>query len=131
MATDSREAPFIAAPVDVYWNIHRRVYSVRSRRSGRIIEHMQALTLQGPIRLVVNPGGLAAVLASGRKNVHAFLRSDSYRPGASCADGLRGLTYNPRREGAWVWSDNRAPIGRDLSSVVCTIKDGLPVVKGF
>tara|TARA_Y100000114_G_scaffold103812_1_gene96997 strand:+ start:1184 stop:1615 length:432 start_codon:yes stop_codon:yes gene_type:complete len=59
--------------VEVYWNLHKRCWSVRSIATGRIIAHRESLHLMH-VKWVVQPGGRARVLREGKKNVHAFAR---------------------------------------------------------
>ena len=63
-------------PVDVYWNLHRDLFSVRSRRRsdyGRVIGHVERFHLTD-VSFVVNEAGRQRVLREKRKNVHAFVR---------------------------------------------------------
>ena len=73
--------------VDVYWNLHRRLFSIRSRERGsygRVISHAPFLGLYNP-RPVVSEAGRQRVIREGRKNVHAVIRGeldmDSSYPG--------------------------------------------------
>lgn len=73
--------------VDVYWNLHRRLFSIRSRETGsygRVISHAPFLGLYNP-RPVVSEAGRQRVIREGRKNVHAVIRGeldmDSSYPG--------------------------------------------------
>jgi len=62
--------------VEVYWNLHKHCWSVRSTKTGRLIPvgcHREYLHLMG-VRWVVQPGGRRRVLETGKKNVHAFAR---------------------------------------------------------
>lgn len=64
--------------VDVYWNLHRRLFSVRSREKetyGRVISHATHLGLFKP-KPVVSQAGRERVLREKRKNVHAVIRGD-------------------------------------------------------
>jgi hypothetical protein len=57
--------------VDVYFNLHKHVWSVRKK--GRVVDHKETVLLQS-CRFVVQPAGHAKVLREKRKNVHAFAR---------------------------------------------------------
>lgn len=59
--------------VDVYWNVHLGCYSIRHK--GVVIGHAHKLLIEKP-RYVVNQAGRARVLATKRKEVHAFVRGD-------------------------------------------------------
>lgn len=89
--------PIVAGvPVEVYRNLNRGPgvwYSVRQQ--GRIIGHCRGITLVG-CTMVVQPAGRARVLATGRKNVHAYVR------GLPADDDLEAetwyaLRYDPRK----------------------------------
>ena len=56
---------------DVYRNLTRRVWSVRE--GGRVVEHVAEIAL-ADVRLIVQPGGRAAVIRSGHRCVHAWAR---------------------------------------------------------
>jgi hypothetical protein len=66
----------VGTKVDVYWNLHKNVFSVRSREGetrGRVIGHVHAFTLND-VEYVVSKAGREKVLRERRKNVHAFVR---------------------------------------------------------
>lgn len=86
-------------PVFVYWNLHKHLWSVRDRETGRVIARVEALSLVGAV-FVVSEAGRRRVLAEGRKNVHAGV-AGSYVPAEPPPTGEvpRGgvpVTYNPR-----------------------------------
>ncbi|GJD66480.1 hypothetical protein [Methylobacterium frigidaeris] len=56
---------------EVYRNLTRRAWSVRE--GGRVVAHLPELALRD-VRLVVRPGGRAAVLRTGQRSVHAWAR---------------------------------------------------------
>ena len=57
--------------VRIYWNLHKKVWSVQSCKSGLVIDHKQHLTLEDA-KFVVRKGGQKQVREQGKKNVHAF-----------------------------------------------------------
>ena len=57
--------------VEVYWNLRKKCYSVRSK--GKVIAHVPFITLKD-VEWVVQPGGRRRVRRQKRKNVHAFAR---------------------------------------------------------
>lgn len=68
--------PPIGTPVDLYWNLHRDVFSVHSRRRedyGLVIAHVDSFTVSD-VEFVVRESGRQKVLRERRKNVHAFVR---------------------------------------------------------
>ena len=61
--------------VEVYFNLHKKTFSVRSCRTGRVIHHTDKVHIANP-EFVVRKAGRERVLREGKKNVHAFVRGD-------------------------------------------------------
>ena len=59
--------------VFVYRNIHTNCFSVRSVKSGLVIDHMESILLRD-VEFVVGQAGWAKVIDTGTKNVHAGCR---------------------------------------------------------
>ena len=57
--------------VEVYWNLHKKCYSVRHK--GKVIAHAPFVTLKD-VTWVVQPAGRKRVLRERKKNVHAFAK---------------------------------------------------------
>ena len=116
-------------PVDVYWNLHKKVYSFKCRRSGLVIDHVNEAILLGPVMPAVQVAGLARTIKEGRKNVHAFLRTEAYSLNTDNFEIDEGveITYNPRKEGKWVTCQEREPVG-EMAYAKLTIEDGRPKV---
>ena len=112
-------------PVDVYWNLHKRCFSVRSRSRdsyGRVIAHAQSVNLRS-VSFIVSAQGRSRVLSEKRKNVHAFMRGVWSCEVASCEIPI---TYNPYNSGTFMsgtvsvssasavygWVDKNQPIVR-------------------
>lgn len=67
--------------VDIYWNLHKRVFSVRAvdgRHKGRVVAHCHDIVLKD-VSFLVDNAGRQRVLRSRRKNVHAFVRGTILR----------------------------------------------------
>jgi len=62
--------------VEVYFNLHKYVWSVRSARTGRVILHTDKVHIRNP-EFVVRQAGRERVLREGKKNVHAFVRGEA------------------------------------------------------
>lgn len=99
--------------VDVYWNVHLKMYSIRSK--GVVIGHAKAVLVRDA-EFVVQPAGNAKVRATGRKVVHAFVRGhlEAWQ-GESTTTGDRRYVYP-----IWDASDRRYAraahtIGRQVS----------------
>ena len=64
--------------VDIYFNLHKRVYSIRSREPhnyGKVIGHAHTIGIYPP-KGVVSEKGRQRVLVEQRKNVHAVIRGE-------------------------------------------------------
>lgn len=80
--------------VQVYFNLHKRLFSVRDATTRKVITHTESISLYN-VRFKVSAAGRRRVLREGRKNVHAYAEGfvSSVEYGASiCA---RRVTYNP------------------------------------
>lgn len=62
--------------VEVYFNLHKYVWSVRSAKTGRVILHTDKVHIRNP-EFVVRQAGRERVLREGKKNVHAFVRGEA------------------------------------------------------
>lgn len=63
----------IGEQVDVYFNLHRKCFSVRSTCDRIVIAHVGSFLL-GDVVPIVSKAGKERVRRTGVKNVHAFLR---------------------------------------------------------
>lgn len=92
--------------VEVYYNLHKKCWSVRSCKTGRVIKHADSLAMRD-CKFVVRPAGREKVRREGRKNVHAFVRG--YIDEASKTPPTHILvTYNPYKHDTFVapwWGD--------------------------
>ena len=70
---DINNVPISAVPVDVYRNLHKNTWSIRSRTTGRVIARADNVVVKN-VKFVVQPAGRQRVLDEERKNVHAFVR---------------------------------------------------------
>lgn len=59
--------------VDVYRNLHKKIWSIRDRKTGRVVDHKEYVYVLDA-KFIVQPAGRQKVLQEGRKNVHAFVR---------------------------------------------------------
>ena len=57
--------------VRVYWNLHKKCWSIQDAKSGLVIDHRYDVTLE-QAKFVVRKGGQKRVREEGKKNVHAF-----------------------------------------------------------
>lgn len=91
-------------PVEVYRNLQRGGYSIRQR--GRVVAHADEVALALAI-FHVSEAGRQRVLATGHKNVHAWIRGVLIGP--PCLPLERSVRYNPRT-GATFVDDRGRPV---------------------
>jgi len=94
--------------IDVYYNLHRHLWSCKCRSTGRVIRHAHTVVTPFSAKLVVREAGRQQVLREGRKNVHAFARVgdadtaykvDGWEAFAKGLPGVVQVSYNPYRAG--------------------------------
>ena len=113
--------------VEVYFNLHKKTFSVRSCRTGRVIHHTDKVHIANP-EFVVRKAGRERVLREGKKNVHAFVRGDvtffnlMYRP------TLDTLTYNPYKYVSFVDKQTEEPVYK-ASRAWLTVTDKIPTIQ--
>ena len=95
------------ANVEVYWNLHKKLYSVR--QSGKVVDHLPALIIKKP-RFVVQPAGNAKVVNTGVKNVHAFVRGAIEQRRFWWGDELKLVNYNPFQGSYFYYADTKTQI---------------------
>ena len=86
----------VGQEVRVYWNLAKDVFSVQSRKTGRVIAHVKNIQLTG-VKFNVRKGGRQRVLQEKRKNVHAFVEG-IVATNLSCgfdSEDLFKVRYNP------------------------------------
>ena len=94
----------------LYWNLHKKKWSLQDRQTGRVAHHVTAYTMYDA-KFVVRPAGQAKVRREGKKNVHAFaVGTGGFRDGiATCLSG-RPVTYNPYVNDTFVFADTGEPV---------------------
>lgn len=97
--------------VEVYFNLHKHVFSVRQCSTGRVILHTDKVHIRDP-QFVVRKSGRDRVLREGKKNVHAFVRGeiahfDDFNP-----DYLDYslVSYNPYKHDTFVDVQDVTPV---------------------
>lgn len=90
----------VGSRVRVYFNLHKRLYSVicwesGDERKGKVILHTKQVILDDCV-FIVQPAGRARVLETRQKNVHAYIQGRWSRQAPT--DGpAKSLSYNPYR----------------------------------
>ncbi len=97
----------IGQKVFVYRNLHRKCYSVKSVKTGRVIAHVDSIDLADAV-FKVSESGRQRVLKSRQKNVHAGVMG--YITDVSIVCQPIKVTYNPYRFDSFIRRDNEMPI---------------------
>ena len=97
--------------VRVYWNLHKKCYSVQDCKTGRVVHHMMGFTI-ADAKFVVRQGGRQRVLREGKKNVHAFVtgRISLNNGVATIFKGAEKVTYNPYKYDSFVTAKDEIPV---------------------
>lgn len=114
--------------VEVYWNLRKNLFSVRSVTNGRVIFHTDSIALADST-FVVRPAGRLRVLRERRKNVHAMVRglvAEFTLP--KDLNGVRWVTYDPYKHETFVYTDDDAPATTAPLVLLATNEHGRPVV---
>lgn len=120
--------------VDVYFNLHKRVWSCRCRKTGRVVRHSPVVIAPHGAGLIVREAGRLRVLAERRKNVHAFARLDHGTTSKDVADWAAfcetlkagfEVSYNPYRGGTFYRKDTGEAL-QEVASLIMLASDTGP-----
>ena len=93
----------------VYYNLHRKVWSVKALegpQKGRVVAHRESVMLLSP-EAKVSQAGRKRVLQEQRKNVHAGIVGQWLEQSTPmCFDIWDEITYNPYKYETFVYKDN-------------------------
>lgn len=114
--------------VRVYWNLHKKCWSVQERKSGWVVDHGQYIVMHD-VSFVVRKGGRERVLREGKKNVHAFAcgtlkRIEKETEGRLTPEDLLAnpyrdeVTYNPYKYNSFVWKETEEPVANSSSVIM-------------
>jgi len=114
--------------VEVYFNLHRKLFSVRDCKTGRVVHHTQQIWVEDPV-FVVRKAGRERVLREKKKNVHAFVRG-TWMQDLLIEDAQKiydhigvsqEVTYNPYKYDSFVTKhDAKAIDFGKLASLTCS-----------
>lgn len=113
--------------VEVYFNLHKYTFSVRSCKTGRVIGHTDEVHIDNPT-FVVRKSGRERVLREGKKNVHAFVRGDVTLFSDTNRPTLDTLTYNPYKYASFVDKQTEEPVYK-ASRAWLTVTDKIPTIQ--
>ena len=93
--------------VYVYFNLHKKVWSVR--QDGRIAEHTNHIMLRDA-RFLVGQAGRKKVLEEKRKNVHAGISGYIVERVPNVPDFCTTVSYNPYKNETFINYNNEKPM---------------------
>ena len=110
--------------VEVYWNLHKNIYSVR--RKGLVVHHGAQFQLLNA-KFAVQPAGREKVLREQKKNVHAFVRG-FFRDFGHEYECSTLVSYNPYKHDSFVNKNDGSRVDT-AKKVYLTISEvGMPVM---
>lgn len=112
--------------VDVYWNLHKDIYSVRDRSTGRVWKHLCGLVVENA-SLVVGELSRQRVIRERRKNVHAYVRGVISESLCEIPEEAFRVCYNPYRGPHWTTIEGNI-VGNIQKAWCITNKEGKPEV---
>lgn len=123
--------------VEIYWNLHRNLWSVRLV-GGRVIGHVTSFVVQDA-EFIVQPAGREKVRREKNKNVHAFVRGELLNADHLFANPWqhisRRVTYNPYKYDTFMGStfsnENIEPIKTAECAELFIDDAGKPVVYAY
>lgn len=110
--------------VDVYRNLQKGGYSIRSRETetyGIVIDHREDIVLQD-VEFVVNESGRQKVLENSVKNVHAVTRGTIAEDMEIDSEAVE-VTYNPYEYDSFVSAEDERAIAS--ANLVVLTTDGV------
>jgi len=111
----------------LYWNLHKKKWSLQDRKTGRVQQHVTAYTMYDA-KFVVRKAGQAKVRSEGRKNVHAFaVGTGGFRDGIATRLSGRPVTYNPYENDTFVFADTGEPV-TEVQAISVYTENGKPKV---
>ena len=91
--------------VRVYWNLHKKMWSVQDTKTNRVIGHKQHITLWNA-KFVVRKSGQKRVREQGKKNVHAFAVGFITDDIQQVYDSWNRVKYNPYTDDYFMYNRN-------------------------
>tara|TARA_R110002153_G_scaffold214328_2_gene366913 strand:+ start:3571 stop:3939 length:369 start_codon:yes stop_codon:yes gene_type:complete len=110
--------------VEVYFNLHKKLFSVRDCKTGRVVKHTNDVTIL-EAKFVVRKAGRERVLRERKKNVHAFVRGMMvpYNCVFFAPDKTTEVTYNPYKYSSFVNKHTEEAVDRAKIAVLSTNPD--------
>jgi hypothetical protein len=112
----------IGKKVQVYFNLHKKVFSVKDKKSGLVIAHVNNIYLED-VSFKVSKSGRERVLKEQRKNVHAVVEGTVICPIETLGMPMHGVTYNPYKYDSFVIKSNEKPVKKaNFTAMICLNK---------
>lgn len=100
---------FLGERVFVYFNLHRKCWSVKLLRTGRVVGHHDHLVLRD-CAFKVSAKGRRRVLKERRRNVHAGVVGILAQTSMSDVAGGTPIAYNPYKYETFVEVESGDPV---------------------
>lgn len=111
--------------VFVYFNLHRKIWSIKDPKTGRVVAHARSVAINDPV-FKVSEAGRQRVLAEKKKNVHAGAVGilDASRSDFS-TEGRPRVTYAPYKIGHFYEVETEKPThhGKEALFTVMDLTD--------
>jgi hypothetical protein len=98
----------VGQEVFVYFNLHKKVFSVKDVKTGLVVAHTETIALED-VTFKVSEAGRQRVLKEQRKNVHAGVRG-KYTGTLTTNQLGREATYNPYKFSSFVDKSSEEPL---------------------
>lgn len=95
--------------VFVYFNLHKKCYSIRDHKTGLVVAHADSLNLYN-VTWKVGQAGRKKVLETGTKNVHAGLLGNFTERKMIVSNSTKEATYNPFKYDSFVDRHSEQPL---------------------
>ena len=107
---------------EVYWNLHKRCFSVRER--GRVVAHVDSITLRNAL-FVVQRAGYERTVREKVRSVHAWVKGEVTEMPNRTTCPMALVTYNPFRSDHFQVRETHERV--DAAALVTfSIEDGKP-----
>lgn len=120
-----------ARRVRVYWNLHRKCWSIQDTKTGLVMLHKDTVAIR-QAKFVVRKSGQERVRKEGKKNVHAFVVGNisEHKPDLQyMQDNASEIWYNPYKMDYFENRDTGEEARQAYSVVLCTkTEEGKPKV---
>ena len=115
-----------------YFNLHKKCFSLKSVKTGRVIAHLHRAVLVGA-SAKVSEAGRQRVLRERRKNVHAgivgYWLPDDNIPAGTIPEGVgKQIRYNPYKGPNFTFDDG-AIVSGEYPAAVLSVTDERPKVE--